>query len=117
MMGQNTSASRVWNSVNNSIAMPGPINSIPDDVLEEIFRRVDDKRHLLKVCTRVCKRWNDVLNWRFWSTYLINDLPEEETREYKSLFKKVPVLAQKSNTTTGAQRGDRHGECGHPCTA
>ena len=85
MMGQNTSIPN-----ESSVIMPGPINSIPDDVLDDIFKRVDDKRFLLKVCTLVCKRWNTVLSdWRFWSSYILNNLPQNETKEYKSLFKKV----------------------------
>jgi len=84
--------------------MPGPINSIPDEVLEAIFKRVDDKRHLLKVCTRVCKRWNKVLNWRFWSSYLMNDLPTEESREYKSLFKKHPSFQQQRSAMLAIER-------------
>jgi len=91
--------------------MPGPINSIPDDVLDEIFRRVDDKRFLLKVCTLVCKRWNAVL----WSSYILNNLPQNETKEYKSLFKKHPEYQQQRSAMMAIERPLGRNLTGHIC--
>ena len=72
------------------VIMPGPINAIPDEVLEEIFKRVEDKKHLLREGPLVCKKWRAILgNRRVWTSYLLNDLPEREMREYRSLFRTV----------------------------
>lgn len=111
MMGQNTSIPH-----ESSVIMPGPIDSIPDDVLDEIFKRVDDKRFLLKVCTLVCKRWNAVLSdWRFWSSYILNNLPQNETKEYKSLFKKHPEYQRQRAAMMAIERPLGRNLTGHVC--
>jgi len=74
---------------------PSPINSLPNELLIAIFQRVSDDRHLLKSCALVCKRWNQVLDWRFWNSRLVSDT-NPYANEYRRLFEMHPALRENS---------------------
>jgi len=74
---------------------PSPIESLPNELLIAIFQRVSDDRHLLKSCALVCKRWNQVLDWRFWNSRLVSDT-NPYANEYRRLFEMHPALRENS---------------------